>query len=411
MLKKTVMAGVVAAAFLPGFVAAQQSPAPPSPPPAVEKPAESAPLSIFGLDVTGYADLSYNHLNRSNLFTSGAPSRVFDLNRNGFTIQQLAVTVAKQPKEGLGGLLNVIVGKDADVIASYKTAPQKGKLCNVVTGFNADGSTCNRDHIDVTQAFLQYATGPWTLMGGKYVTLAGAEVINTPTNTNFSRSILFGYAIPFTHTGLRASYALSDTLTLIGGVTNGWDDIKDTNGSKTAELGVSWSPSKMISLGVQAYLGKERAAGLTRNELPVPFQAEGQRNLLDAVLTINATDKLTFVLNYDNASQANTAFVTPTAASKSKWDGFAGYANYQFTDQWRLSARGEYFNDKQGYRTGVVQKWKEATLTLSWLPVKEIELRGEARRDRSNVASFVDSNGVTAHNAMTSYGLQFLYKF
>ncbi|MGH8761003.1 MAG: outer membrane beta-barrel protein, partial [Burkholderiales bacterium] len=291
----------------------------------------------------------------------------------------------------------------------YKTSPQKGKLCNVVTGTNADGSSCDRDRFDITQAFLQYATGLWTIIGGKFVTSAGAEVISTPTNTNFSRSILFGYAIPFSHTGLRVSYAFSDAFSLIGGINQGWDDIKDTNSSKTGELGVSFSPSKTVSLAAVTYFGKERVAGLTKNELPPAFQPEGQRKLFDAVVTINATEKLTFVLNYDTASQANTS--TFTGVGTSKWDGFAGYANYQFTDHWRLSFRTEYFNDKQGYRTGVVQKWKENTLTVAWLPTKPIELRGEVRRDRSNVASFLDRDNVTGRNTNTSYGLQFLYKF
>ena len=373
--------------------------------------AKDESLKVMGLDVTGYVDASYNHISRSNLFTSGTPSRVFDLNRDGLTLQQAAVKISKTPAVGFGGVLNLTAGRDADVIASYKTDPQKGKLCNVVTGVNADGSTCDRDKFDVTQAFGQYANGPWTIMLGKYVTLAGAEVIWTPTNTNFSHSILFGYAIPFTHTGVRANYAISDTLSFAVGLNNGWDDIKDTNGSKTIELGTTWAPSKMVSLGVQGYFGKERAAGLTKDELPPAFQLEGDRKLLDAVLTITATNQLTFVFNYDTASQDNTSNVTPGGASKSEWDGLAGYAIYQFNPQWRLSARAEYFNDKQGYRTGVVQKWKEGTLTMAWLPRKPIELRGEVRRDKSNVASFLDANGVTAHDTNTSYGLQFLYKF
>lgn len=367
-------------------------------------------LKVMGIDVTGYVDASYNNLSRGNLFTSGAPSRVFDLQRDGLALQQAAVKISRLPSQGLGGVLNLTVGRDADVIAAYKTDPQKGRLCNVVTGLNADGSSCDRDHFDVTQAFGQYATGPWALMFGKYVTLAGAEVIWSPSNSNFSHSILFGYAIPFTHTGLRVSYALSDTLSLAAGLNGGWDNIQDTNSAKTVELGASWLPSKMVALAVQGYFGKERAAGLTKNELPSAFQREGDRRLLDAVLTINATDKLTFVLNYDTASQENTANVTPAAAGTSKWSGFAGYAIYQLDDQWRVSLRGEYFDDEDGYRTGVIQKWKEGTLTLAWLATKAMELRGELRRDKSNVASFVDSNGGT-HDTNSSYGLQFLYKF
>lgn len=361
-------------------------------------------LSVLGLDISGYIDASYNNLSRRNIFTSGAPNRVFDWNEDGFALQQFAVTAAKQPKEGFGGLLNVTIGRDADVIAAYKTAPQKGGLCNVATGFNADGSSCDRDHVDVTQGFLQFATGALTVIAGKYVTLAGAEVINSPTNTNFSRSILFGYAIPFSHTGVRGTYAVNDSLSFMLGANQGWDAIKDTNGSKTLEIGALFSPSELITLGAQAYFGKERIAGLADTG------PEGQRSLFDTVLTLNATDKLTFVFNFDYGTQDNTPAVTPLGASTSTWSGWAAYAVYQFTPQWRLSLRGEYFDDEDGYRTGVVQKWKEATLTLAWLPTKAIEVRGEVRGDRSNVASFVDSDGGT-HKNMRSYGVQALYKF
>ena len=129
------------------------------------------------------------------------------------------------------------------------------------------------------------------------------------------------------------------------------------------------------------------------------------------MITINASDKLQFILNYDNGSQDNTVNVTPRGASTSKWDGIAAYAIYQFTDQWRFSTRAEYFNDKDGYRTGLVQKWKEGTITVSWLPMKAVELRAEVRRDKSDALAFLDRNGTVGHDDNSSYGLQFLYKF
>lgn len=393
-MKRLIVASAISVLFSAPATVVAQTPSPPA-----DTPAES------GFDVSGYADVSFNHLSRSALFTSGAPSRVFDIERNGAAIRQLALTVAKQPKEGLGGLVNLIVGKDADVIAAYNTKPSDGTGCNVVTGLNATGGSCTRDRFDVTQAFLQYATGAWTIVGGKFVTSAGAEVINSTSNTNFSRSILFGYAIPFTHTGGRVSYSASDTLTLMAGINQGWDDVKDTNSAKTLELSGTFTPTKTVSVVAALHSGRERVGGL------VNTGPEGQRNLIDLVATINATDKLTFILNYDHGSQANTATVTPLGAGTSTWDGWAGYANYQFTDQWRLSFRAETFNDANGYRTGVVQKWKEATLALAYLPTKAIEVRAEVRGDRSNVASFRDRDGVTGRNNQNSYGVQFLYKF
>ena len=40
---------------------------------------------------------------------------------------------------------------------------------------------------------------------GKFVTPIGAEVIESQDNWNYTRSILFGYAIPFYHVGVRAT--------------------------------------------------------------------------------------------------------------------------------------------------------------------------------------------------------------
>lgn len=411
MFKKTAIAGLVAMALLgaPATVMAQAQPE--------AKPTEDKPLTVFGLDVSGYVDVGYTHLSGRGAFnttptvpgvTIGGPNRVFDFERNSLNVHQAAVTIAKQPKEGFGGLLNVIVGKDADVIAAYKTNPSNGGLCNLATGLNTNPAmpgSCKKDRWDITQAFLQYAGGPFTVIGGKYVTLAGAEVIDSRAGPNFSRSILFGYAIPFTHTGARLSYSASDTLTLMAGVNQGWDDIKDTNSAKTLELGVLYSPTKTFTLGAQGYSGKERVIGL------INTGPEGTRNLIDLVATFNATDKLTLILNYDYATQENTATVTPTGVGKSKWQGLAGYANYQINDQWRASLRGEYFDDKDGYRTGLVQKWKEATLTLGYSPIKSLELQAEIRGDRSNVRAFIDANRITASNNQSSFGLRALYKF
>ena len=57
------------------------------------------------------------------------------------------------------------------------------------------------------------------IKAGRMVTLAGNEVIEGPNNWNISRSVSFGYAIPFTHTGVRATYALfNDYLTIYHGI-------------------------------------------------------------------------------------------------------------------------------------------------------------------------------------------------
>ena len=371
--KKFVAAAVVSVFALPGVVLAADPPAKPA------MPTLDQVLEASGVSLAGYIDTAYSHLSGAGLFTSGAPNRVFDTEPNSFNLHQAAITVAKQPKEGFGGFVNLTAGRDAKVIHAFDTNTES--------------------QFDVTQAFAQYATGPLTVIAGKYVTLAGAEVIASPSDVNYSRSILFGYAIPFTHTGLRATYAVNDMLSVIGGVNNGWDDVKDTNKQKTLELGLTLAPTKSLSFAAVDYMGTEQVAG--------PLDTtQGKRNVLDLVGTWTATDKLNVTLNYDYGSQENAVGGT----GKAKWTGLAAYVNYQFTDTWRLSARGEYFNDKDGYRTGVTQKWKEATITLAYLPVKSMEIRGELRGDKSDQSSFLRSDGSTS-KSQSSYGLEAIYKF
>ncbi len=382
---------------MPALALAEDAPAKPK----IPIPALDDVLEAWGLTLNGYLDVSYSHLSGNGTFVSGTPDRVFDAQHDSFSVHQAAFTLAKQPKEGFGALVNVIFGEDADVIAPFNQNP---------------GSTSK---VDLTQAFVQYAKGPFTGIGGKFVTLAGAEVINPTQDTNFSRSILFGYAIPFTHTGVRGTYTVSDTLSLILGLNNGWDDLQDTNGNKTIESGLSYAPLKNLSLTAAGYFGNEKLCGSACAN-PVPaFTPGGYRGLFDVVGTYNATDKLTLILNYDYAWQDNASAFTPDANGVATWNGIAGYANYQFTDQWRGSLRGEYFNDKDGYRTGVKQQWKEMTYTMAYLPNKNIELRGEYRYDFSNGHSpfpsgasraFNNSNGGTS-NSQYSFALEALFKF
>ena len=350
-------------------------------------------LTASGVDLHGYVDAAYSYLSGMGIFTSGVADRVFDTEPNSFNLHQAALTIDYQPKEGFGGLVNLTAGRDARVIASLGE------------------STSN---FGVTQAFVQYAHGPVTIIGGKFVTLAGAEVINSTQDTNYSRSILFGYAIPFTHTGARLTYAATDQLSLIVGVNNGWDQLQDANKQKTAELGASFAPNKMFSLAIQGYSGVEQLSGGAF----IGAGTHGVRSLVDAVGTYNATSQLTFILNVDWGQQENFTSLVDGTSITAKWDGAAAYGNYQVNDEWRLSLRAEYFDDKDGYRTGVIQKWKEATLTLAYLPAKFIELRGEVRGDKSDSNAFVkDASfftgppGAGVADNQVSIGLEAICKF
>lgn len=338
---------------------------------------------------SGYVDGSYNYLVRSNHFTSGTYDRVYDITPDGFTLQQASLTLAYQPAHGFGGLVNPIVGSDPYIFAPYGWNPYYGSR---MLGF------------DIPQAYLQYACGNLTLIGGEMYTLASEESVDPTRLSNFSRSILWGYNTPTTTLGFRATYVLNDKLTIDAGLNDGWDTIRDFSRRKTIELSAAYVPNSIVSVNGTIYSGGERAANR------VSTGPESLRHLIDLILTINATDKLALIANYDYAMQSKALLPNGNIA-EAVFQGIAGYANYKFHDKWRTSLRAEIFSDRNGYRTGVAQCWKELTLTFAYAPIKQLEIRAETRHDFSNVNSFVDANGIGVNNNQQSYAVEGVYQF
>src|SRR5262249_24707058 len=278
------------------------------------------------------------------------------------------------------GLVNITVGRDGQLIHSFPESTP---------------AAVGTSMFDITQAYAQWASGPLTVIAGKFTTLHGTEVIAPTGNVNISRSILFG-SVPFTHTGVRATWALSDTFSLIGGLNNGWDQLTDSNKGKTLELGLTANPVKPLNIALSAYSGKENT---TPGGVPLA-QPEGTRTSVDLVASYQITDPLSIGIEYLTLSQDNFASLAPGGGTiKGKYSGFAGYITYMFTPKFRGTVRRESFDDKDGVRFGQpvgpgetngAQKFKEATFTVAYLPADSFELRVEARQDSADQKSFSD---------------------
>jgi Putative beta-barrel porin-2, OmpL-like. bbp2 len=336
-------------------------------------------LASSGIAATGYISASYEHF-------SGVPTyRQFDINKNSFSLNQAGVQLAYQPKEGFGGVVQLAAGNDASIVNA------------------AEGSSGS--NFDALQAYAQYAKGGWTFIGGKFLTLVGAEVIAPTGNANVSRSFTF-FTEPLTHTGLRTTFAASDQVNLIFGVNNGWNIVHDNNTSKTIEFGASFTPNKMWSFALQGYTGKE----------PVSSTLDGTRSIVDFVGTWNATDALTVILNYDWGRQEELPIADSTATTSGSWTAGALYVNYTIDPIWRVSVRAELLSDKDGFQTGAAQKLKEGTVTFGWMPMKNFELRLEGRYDKSDQTTFVKDVsvypvGTTHDDKQSSVAVEGLFKF
>ena len=341
-------------------------------------------MAASGVSVGGYIDTSYDYLDGDGVFTGpGVANRVFEGQPDGFRLHQAALILAKQPAEGVGGYVNVTAGSDADIIAAAGTG---GAI------YAGD------DNFDVTQAFLQYASGGFTVMAGKFVTMSGAEVINSTANANASRGILFGYAIPFGHTGIRTTFKVNDNLTLIAGVNNGWDQQSDGDDRKTGGF-CAIVTAGPVSVGTVAYVGQEPTAAMGVSD---------DRYLVDVVAAVTV-GMATIVVNADFAEQKNIDGLD--VGNDAKWSGFAGYLNLKFSDTFATSLRAESFDDENGYRTGVVQKWKEVTLTGNFTIDKNLSVMPEVRLDSSDVDSFSTNGGTAVDDSQLGAMVKAVYKF
>ncbi len=289
------------------------------------------------------------------------------------------MTVAYTPPTEFGALVNAVAGTEA---CDGCYAPGYGSL----------GAHAGTSSINLLQAYVQYVAGRATILGGKFLTLAGAEGAVPTGNANVTRSLLFWYSEPTTHVGARVVYSPSETASFTFGVNNGWNnDGSVPNGGKTAELAMTLTPSKTFSLATSAYYGGfDLGGGLT-----------GNRALVDVVGTWTATSALTVVVSADWDRQDHASGPGTSSAS---WYGVAGYLNFAIDPTWRTSLRLEYLDDQDGFNFGSSSKVNEATLTVGYMPAKKLELRLEARYDT------IKPDGAGSSNATQSW-LQALYKF
>lgn len=214
-----------------------------------------------------------------------------------------------------------------------------------------------------------------TIDAGKFVTPAGAEVIETQDNWNYSRSLLFSWAVPYYHAGVRASYAFSDKVTATGFVMNGWNNVKDNNASKSVAAQVVVAPTDRISLAGTWIGGAEQS------------DADGWRHLVDAIVSVTLTPRVKLQLNADFARDRGLG---PGVG----WHGVAAALRTQVTPAWTVSPRVEWFADPQGASTGVAQEVVEGTVTVQRTIAAGLTARAEYRVDRSTTTFFPNEDGV-----------------
>ncbi|HTD82433.1 MAG TPA: outer membrane beta-barrel protein, partial [Gemmatimonadaceae bacterium] len=271
---------------------------------AVTKAAAALPKWFDEIAVNAFVSSAYQY--NSNRPATGVNSyRVFDFNDNSFNLDvaEVVVQIAPSKPNDAGFRVDIDAGN---------SIPQISK--------SQDQTVAQFDLQQVFASYIAPLGSGLRFDVGKYVTHLGYEVIEgyDGYNDNYSRSILFGYAIPFTHTGVKASYAFSSKVAGMVEVVNGWDLVHDNNHSKSVGAQITLTPVAPLSVLLNWIGGPELAN-----------DNHTKRNVFDLVATFKPTSSLTLGVNGDYGSEDGTSRVNP--GSDAKWKGIAGYATLALT--------------------------------------------------------------------------------
>jgi hypothetical protein len=350
--------------------------------------ADTALQLLKDIEVHGFASSSYSY-NFDQPSDNLNRLRVYDDDDNSFKFD-MGELVLKKDATNKGD-----IGFRMDLTFGYS-----GPKTNKATGRN--GVTPD-DDFDLQIGFVQYNApiGNGLLIDfGKFATHVGAEVMDgyDGWNYTFSRSFLFNYG-PFTHTGVRMQYAVSETVGVLGMISNGQDNQTDTNSAKGFGGQVSWAPVNNVALFFNYYGSAESQTGDTNN-------TKDLRNFYDVVADIQVTQKLLLNLNYVYGSENNANGVGQDAT----WWGFSGIARYDVNNWLSLNFRGQVFDDIDGFRSSTVQKLTAFTFTPEVRVNSNMVVRAEYRHDDSSRTSFIDSKG-TAQDTQDTVAFNALFYF
>lgn len=319
-----------------------------------------------------------------------APNRATDADNGDFT-------PAVAPGSSFANLPGFALGM-ANVVASYE-GEKVGFVADLVFGPRGTDAIFASPMYSATGNIVNQLYAYWNvsesvkLTMGNFNTFLGYEVISPTANFNYSTSYLFSYG-PFSHTGLKADFALSDDFSLMVGVFNDTD---------VTEYNITGDYAFGAQLGY---------SGQFLNVLVDPSFTEidytGGFDISDSFyLGVNAA-----YLKYEDPADG---------IDGASFAGGALYPQYTVSDAFTLGLRGEYFAE-----TGVIDGVTGAgaiggydadgdgsvfalTLTGSFA-IDNLTIKPELRLDSTSDDAFVD-NDLMPSKSLGSFVLAAIYSF
>ncbi len=220
------------------------------------------------------------------------------------------------------------------------------------------------------QAYVELARGDLSVIAGHFFTTIGYEVVASPDNFFYSHAFTMNNSEPFTHTGVLATWEMTDRLTIYAGWTLGWDTGFDQFGG----FGIGEFSGGNNWLGGFSYeLGD--AVTFTYMSTYGDFGSYGELSSGDdsyshsVVLDVAITERLNYVFQSD---YLNIQDYVGFPGFNLDTIGINQYLIYTLNDCWAVGARAEWWKAE-----GV--SINEATFGVNYRPHANVVLRPEVK--------------------------------
>ncbi|HEY7041492.1 MAG TPA: outer membrane beta-barrel protein [Methylomirabilota bacterium] len=356
-------------------------------PGAEEKKEEEKPKTFWEENkLFAYIENSFT-ANLSGSGRGGTNELRFYDNHEGYTFNAAEFSIKKDPSERypFGYGLVITAGIDS----------QKNHSLGIFRDVDDQFAFRNTEKFDLLEAYgsglIPLGSG-LTLKAGKFVTLLGYEVIESPNNLNFSRGYLFSLAVPLTTTGALASYTFTDWFSATAGFVLGWDDSQNVNDPFSYTGQFAFTPVKDFTANLNWIVGPEQTDPRRFGDIPRDqrfYVNDHIRYVLDFVFAYTGFKNTTLALNVDYGHEDSDAFLRSLNTrqnTNATWWGWALSGAYDWTDKIRTAVRQEYFRDANGARTGIgaaTDLWS-TTATFQYKIWKGLVGRLEYRHDQSD---------------------------
>ncbi|MEN1681854.1 MAG: outer membrane beta-barrel protein [Planctomycetota bacterium] len=220
------------------------------------------------------------------------------------------------------------------------------------------------------QAYLELATGDWSVLMGHFYTLVGYEVVTAPDNFFYSHAYTMFNSEPFTHTGVIGTYSGYENFEVYTGWTAGWDtgfDQYTQNGTAGSNFlgGFSANLTDNVAFTYICTFGDfgQRSDGATYDNAGARDTSAYSHSM---VFDVAVSDQLNYVFQSDLVSVGNGVGHDQV--------GINQYLFYTLNDCWAVGSRLEWWrNDSQDFH--------EITFGLNYRPHANVVFRPEVRYD------------------------------